>query len=123
LLNVQGNELSRTGYNEVIIATHSGLTLTDADPNQVYKFVEQEGQIVVEPPPISPFAANLGDISRTFSDIPRAIGRYANEHIEEALRRGSREEIEELANTIVGPGFYRFRLLEKLTQLEEENDI
>jgi hypothetical protein len=120
LLNVKSDELSRTGYNEVLIATHSGLTLTDADPSQVYKFVEQEGSIVVEQPPISPFAASLGDISRTFSEIPRAIGNYSKEHIERALESGSRDEVERLANTIVGPGFYRFQLLNKLAQLEEE---
>jgi hypothetical protein len=122
LLNVPGNELSRTGYNEVFIATHSGLTLTDADPRQVYTFMEREEKIVVEPPPISPFAANLGDISRTFSDIPRAIGNYSNERIEDALERGSRSDVEQLANDIVGPGFYRFQLLNKLMQLEEENN-
>ncbi|HZU70493.1 MAG TPA: hypothetical protein VFA09_24690 [Ktedonobacteraceae bacterium] len=120
LINSQSGEQSDRIRNEVLIATHSGLTLTDADPRQVYKFVEREGKIFVEPPPISPFAANLGDISRTFSETERAIGNYANERIEEALRAGSREEIVQLVDEVVGPGFYRFRLLNKLEQLEEE---
>ncbi len=121
LINHHRSESSSHVRNEVIIATHSGLTLTDADPRQVYKFVERDRKILVEPPPISPFAANLGDISRTFSETERAIGNYANDRIEEALGTGSREEIERLVDEVVGPGFSRFRLLNKLMQLEEEN--
>ena len=123
LINPQSSEASVYSRNEVIIATHSGLTLTDADPRQVYKFVDREGKIFVEPPPISPFAANLGDISRTFSETERAIGNYANERIEEALQTGSREEIERLVDEVVGPGFSRFRLLSKLSSSRSRRGI
>jgi predicted ATPase len=115
--------------NEVIIATHSGLTLTDADPRQVYIFKEREpeepdngeptkGRIMVRKPYFSTFAANLQDVSSGLFETSISIGNYSKGRIEEALDRGSEKEIRQLLKT-VGPGFYRFRLREKLSQLKE----
>jgi hypothetical protein len=114
--------------NEVIIATHSDLTLTDADPQQVYIFAESEVElkdgskmkrIKVGNPAISPFAASRGDISNELFQTPAAIGTYSKELIENALSQGDKAEIERVLKA-VGPGFYRFRLRERLIQLEEK---
>jgi hypothetical protein len=128
LLELNSNDSSMDPRNEVIIATHSDLTLTDADPRQVYVFTEHEvhagggiaeRKISVERPHMSPFAANRGEISRVLFGTEGPIGTYSKEEIEKALAGNSKEEIERLLDT-VGPGFYRFRLRDKLVQLEEE---
>ena len=125
LLNIKSDD-STVGGNEVVIATHSDLTLTDADQQQVYIFHEEvsvrrgvtEKRISVSNPTISPFAASRGDISKGLFQTTNAIGTYAKELIESALTKGDKTEIEELLE-VVGTGFYRFRLRERLAQLEE----
>lgn len=116
--------------NEVIIATHSDLTLTDADPRQVYVFKEEPaeeagtspGRIVVGKPRFSTFAANLQDVSSGLFEKSASIGNYSKNRVESALDKGSEKQIRDLLKT-VGPGFYRFRLREKLTQLKEAADV
>lgn len=112
--------------NEVIIATHSDLTLSDADPQQVYIFAETEvplkdgntaKRVSISTPTVSPFAASRGDISKGLFQTSNSIGTYSKEKIESALSKGEKKEIEELLD-VVGTGFYRFRLREKLAQLE-----
>lgn len=129
LLEISSGNSPATCNNEVIIATHSDLTLTDADPQQVYIFAESElelkdgskmKRIRVGNPAISPFAASRGDISNELFQTPAAIGTYSKELIENALSQGDKAEIEKVLKA-VGPGFYRFRLRERLIQLEEES--
>lgn len=127
LLHIKSDGSTITTNNEVIIATHSDLTLTDADRVQVYVFAEtgvalKNGQtidrVVVSNPTISPFAASRGDISKSLFQTPTTIGTYSKERIDLALSKGDKKEIEKLLD-IVGTGFYRFRLTERLAQLEE----
>lgn len=111
--------------NEVIICTHSDLTLTDADPRQVYVFTEElaedggPSRIVVRKPRFSTFAANLQEVSNGLFEKSASIGAYSRNQVESALERGSEKAIRQLLKT-VGPGFYRFRLREKLSQLRED---
>lgn len=127
LLNIKSDGSTVTTNNEVIIATHSDLTLTDADREQVYVFAQtvvplKNGKTIervdVSNPTISPFAASRGDISKSLFQTPTTIGTYSKEKIDLALSTGDKEEIEKLLD-IVGTGFYRFRLRERLAQLEE----
>lgn len=123
-------EPNALGYqHEVIIATHSDLTLTDADPEQVYLFVidvstTHEGKnwsVRVEQPTISTFAANRAEISRLLFNTEGPIGTFSKTMIEKALEDGSRETIERLLDT-TGPGFYRFRLRDRLIELEDQEE-
>lgn len=128
LLNIKSEDATVGANNEVIIATHSDLTLSDADPQQVYIFAETEvhlkdggtteKRVSVSTPTVSPFAASRGDISKGLFQTSNAIGTYAKDKIDDALTKGDKAEIEKLLE-IVGTGFYRFRLRERLAQLEE----
>jgi predicted ATPase len=126
LLDIKTADSNETTNNEVIIATHSDLTLTDADRDQVYVFAGTEvplkngmtTRVTVSNPTISPFAASRGDISKSLFDTTTSIGTFSKDWIDSALSTGDKEEIEKLLE-IVGTGFYRFRLREKLAQLEE----
>jgi predicted ATPase len=129
LLDIRPDDSTVTGNNEVIIATHSDLTLTDADPQQVYIFAETEVQrrngttvkrIAISNPTISPFAASRGDVSKSLFQTSHAIGTYSKDKIDRALTEGDKAEIEKLLE-VVGTGFHRFRLRERLAQLEEKN--
>jgi predicted ATPase len=114
---------SSLSANEVIIATHSDLTLTDADPDQVYVFKVNDGNsIVVEHPDISPFAANRGSISQGLAGTDIPIGRLSKEIVEHVLREGDEKSVKRTLS-IVGPGFYRFRLRDRLVELERSPDI
>lgn len=126
-IRIKPDDSAITTKNEVIIATHSDLTLTDADPRQVYVFEETEvplkngntvERVSVSNPTISPFAAGRGDISKALFQTPNAIGTYSKDKIDRVLTGGTKEEIEKLLE-IVGTGFYRFRLRERLAQLAE----
>lgn len=126
ILSVDAQGAAPSHSHEVIIATHSDLTLTDADPDQVYVFSvkEEEGgeggrgtRIEVGRPPFSTFAANRGDISQGLFATPAPVGNYSRTLIEAALRGGDRAEVERLLDT-VGPGYYRFVLRDRLSQLE-----
>lgn len=117
---------SPAASHEILIATHSELMLTDADPSQVYLFKKSPvlgpgGRLVprirVGPPAISPFAAGRGEIAQGLFDLPSNIGVYASERVERALREGSKEDIKKLIAT-AGPGFHRFRLINRLAELE-----
>ncbi|MDT7808667.1 MAG: hypothetical protein QOJ70_2480 [Acidobacteriota bacterium] len=128
LLELSPEVPSASVNNEVIIATHSDLTLTDADPRQVYVFEYKEvpgtngspvRKVMVSPPAFSTFGANRGDVPRGLFQSPASTGAYSKDVIEAALVSGDKKEIETLLET-VGPGFNRFRLNEKLLQLREK---
>jgi hypothetical protein len=128
LLELSAEVPPATSNNEVIIATHSDLTLTDADPQQVYVFEykwvtptggEPSRKVTVSPPAFSTFAANRGDVPRGLFQSPASTGAYSKDRVETALASGNRKEIENLLEA-VGPGFHRFRLKEKLLQLSEK---
>jgi hypothetical protein len=128
LLELSPETPSASGNNEVVIATHSDLTLTDADPRQVYvfehKWVAGAGgeplrKVTVSPPAFPTFAANRGDVPRGLFQSPASTGAYSKGRVEAALGSGDSAEIEKLLEA-VGPGFHRFRLNEKLLQLQEQ---
>jgi hypothetical protein len=128
LLDLGSESPPASGRNEVIIATHSDLTLTDADPRQVYVFEYKDAaapdrnqvkKVSVSRPAFSTFAANRGDVPRGLFQAPASTGAYSKDLIEAALVSGSKKEIEHLLEA-VGPGFHRFRLKEKLMQMGEQ---
>ncbi|ALC52356.1 hypothetical protein CN899_21930 [Bacillus thuringiensis] len=104
--------------NEFIIATHSTLLLTDADPDQLYlleKLNEQGPRII--PLSISTFAANRAEISRRIFGTKHQIGQYSMRLLEEKFDLNNKDELEKLLQK-VGPGYYRYRLYNKLQEME-----
>jgi len=122
---LSNDPVSNTG-SEVIIATHASLTLTDADRRQVYIFKRDPAsqQIAVEQPGISLLAGDVGEISQVLFGLDEAIGKYADDWITSALTGGPRTtetQIEEISRLLryVAPGFTRFRLRDRLIELQE----
>lgn len=122
VLNVPDTADRAPQESDVVIATHSDLTLTDAAPAQVYLFswkrsIERGSKLVIESQAVSSFAANRSDIARNYFQTPDSVGSFARESIEEALRSEDPDLIRaQIENT--GQGFSRFRLLDKLEKLE-----
>ncbi len=106
---------------ELLIAKHSDITLTDADPKQVYLFStlgpRSKSEVSVGQPSISPFAANLSEISRVLFNTNGSTGKYSRALIERTLANGSIAELELLLHQ-VGPGFDRVRVRDRIFQLE-----
>ncbi|WP_454861684.1 AAA family ATPase [Peribacillus frigoritolerans] len=116
--------------NDFIIATHSTLLLTDADPSQLY-LLEKENKEVprIVPLSISTFAANRAEISQRIFGTKQPIGQYSMRLLEEKFERNNKSELVKLLDK-VGPGYYRYRVQNKLLDLEfiekekgENNDI
>ncbi|CAG7658923.1 AAA family ATPase [Paenibacillus allorhizosphaerae] len=109
-----------TTCNEFIMATHSTLLLTDADPDQLYlleRTKEHETRVVSME--ISTFAANRADISKRIFGVTSPIGKYSRRLITEKFASDKKDELLELAKK-VGPGYYRFRIHSQLEQLEQQ---
>lgn len=109
-------------HHEFIIATHSSLILTDADPEQLYHFVFEDGKVRIRDDDMSTFGANMGEISKKIFGTGISVGRHANDFLEEKIAK--EENPEKLEDIIVrtGPGYFRFRLLEKYFELESKNE-
>jgi hypothetical protein len=126
LLSAEPGDPPSTTRNEVIIATHSDLTLTDADPRQVYVFTREwsnasgraSQQISIQSPRISPFGGNRGEVSRMLFETDSSIGSFSRRKIEDVLVNGTREQVEQMLQEMAGPGFYRFKLRDRLRELE-----
>jgi hypothetical protein len=113
---------SRRGrcVSDMLIATHSDITLTDADPLQVYLFTvaEEDGRrkVRVHRTPVSTFAASRGEISLGLFGASTPIGSFASELVERVLAEETNPK--ELRRWLdrVGPGFQEFRIRDKLLQ-------
>lgn len=110
-------------HHEFIVATHSSLIITDADPDQLYHFVFEDGKVRIRDDDMSTFGANMGEISKKIFGTGISVGRHSNDFLEEKIAK--EENLERLEDIIVrtGPGYFRFRLLEKYFELESKNKI
>jgi energy-coupling factor transporter ATP-binding protein EcfA2 len=111
---------------QVVIATHSDITLSDADREAVRVFDSPEamkGQVLtVRKPPISPLGAERSGISASVFEAEPAIGKYVQEMvIEPSLRRRKPKEIRAAIDR-VGPGYQQFRLRQALREVENDAD-
>lgn len=113
--------------SDVIIATHSDLTLTDAAPTQVYLFAKDgpatstdASSVTVRSSVVSSFAAGRAEIAREYFKCPQVVGSFAQEIVDSLLKSTNPETIRSHIATM-GPGYSRFALMNRLAELEEEN--
>jgi energy-coupling factor transporter ATP-binding protein EcfA2 len=97
--------------NEVVIATHSELTLTDAGRDEVFLISNNE----IRGAPISTFAADREEITGSLVGADAATGVLSQRMIEEALESVNDDELRAMLDR-VGPGYQRFRLRYALRQ-------
>lgn len=115
------DEILADNSSQVVIATHSDLTLSDADRSDVFVFDMTYGEDVQVPhaPSISPFGADRSEITQQVFGADFAGGRRAIAIVDEAIESGDRSKLAEVLGRI-GPGFQEFRL-RYVTQKEEED--
>ncbi|HYG58171.1 MAG TPA: hypothetical protein VD902_08950 [Symbiobacteriaceae bacterium] len=58
----------------VLVATHSPVTLSDADRSQVYLFTEQDGSLSVETANAYTLGADISDLSAMLAQLPSTAG-------------------------------------------------
>jgi len=112
----------RSKAAQVMLATHSDLTLTDADRSDVYMLDAEpppDGTEVPREPPVSPFAADRGEITTHVFGAGQAIGRHAAEVVERALDSKDPTELHDALER-AGPGFYSFRLRYALHRQDDD---
>jgi len=107
---------------QVVIATHSDLTLSDADRSDVYLLAvdtpADEPEVPMEPA-VSPFAADRGEITTRVFGAGQTSGSHALGIVNDALARRDPEELRETLER-VGPGFHSFRLRYALQEDSED---
>lgn len=109
--------------HQFVVATHSELALTDAVAEEVQWFSVEDGEVVIEEPPVSTFAASRLELSQRLFDV-LPVGTFSAGEIDDALDDGEltdserRDRVCELLD-VAGPGPYRFLLREELYRLED----
>jgi len=100
--------------SEVILTTHSSITLTDAYAYEVIRLGYTGQQNV----PLT-FGTEPGEILQQVYGARADVGERALRKIEEAEVAGNREQLEELLKQM-GPGYQRFRVVSSLEEGGED---
>jgi predicted ATPase len=113
----------RGGRSQVVLATHSDLTLTDADRTDVFVFedLEAAGPMSPSAPSISPLGADRGEITQQVFGADLSSGRRSVELVQDALDRNDPTELEETLKRL-GPGFQRYRVRYALERERGDED-
>lgn len=108
--------------NDVMIATHSSITLTDVFNDEIILFEKENGSAKVVPIRSTTFGADPSEVMIRLFGVPDSIGERALEWLDKQLDRDwSQADIKELDKLIqrVGPGFHRSELRAILRRLQK----
>jgi predicted ATPase len=100
-----GGDPERDGH-QVVVATHSSLTLTDAEAALVQLFIRRSGRVEVVDSPVSTFGAAPGDLGQLLFGLEAPVGDFAERTLRAALVHDDVEELTRLAGAM-GPGYLR----------------
>jgi hypothetical protein len=108
------DDVLRSRANDVLIATHSSITLTDVFNDEIVLFDKQDGQTVAIDVRSNTFGADPSEVMIRLFGVPDGVGQRAMEWLEERIQEDywtldRRSELEDLIEH-VGPGFYRTEL-------------
>jgi hypothetical protein len=106
-----GGSSGMGGSSEVILTTHASITLSDAYPNEVILLGEQ-GQ---EPVPLT-LATEPDELLRSVFGADRSVGKRGQRKVLDAISMAENGDVEALRDLLneVGPGYYRFKIVEAL---------
>lgn len=107
--------------SELVLATHSDVVLTDADPAAVVHFAPAADDplaMTTYVAPIPTLAASREAIASRFFGVTGGVGRFGLDLASEALKL-DKDAIDQLL-PIVGPGLPRFRLERRRYELEDQ---
>lgn len=106
----------------ILLTTHSSIAVSDVPTSQVILLNKGEtGQTQVVDFRAPMFGADPSDIMINVFGTGRAGGVYSTRILRAALERGDPKELTELLE-IVGPGYWRFRIRDRLESLNAAPD-
>ena len=106
--------------HDIFIATHSAMLVTDAKEDEIHRLENLSSGIVHYPVPIKTYGANIIDIGRALFKIESDIGERVKNDIQQAMENNNKEKLEDLLHQ-VGPGEWRWKIRNKINQLEKAN--
>jgi predicted ATPase len=119
VMRALGDDRAQAGSaHQVVIATHSSLTLTDAEAALIQLFIRKDGKVSVMTAPISTFGAAPGDLGQLLFGLDAPVGNFAERTLRDALEHADRDELERLAGTM-GPGYLRLAVQGILGESDE----
>ncbi len=108
--------------NDVLIATHSSITLTDVFNDEIILFDKHEGRSVPVDVRSTTFGADPSEVMIRLFGVPDSMGERALEWLDAQLdRRWTTNDVTELEVLLerIGPGFHRAELRGILKRLKE----
>lgn len=101
--------------SDVVISTHSSITLSDVASKEVIRLRRDDGDSVLDPiqEGVQTFGAGPGELMTKVFGARASIGQYSREQLNDFLRRPwTVDNIEELEQLIrhIGPGYHRSEL-------------
>jgi len=117
IINIADKMLSGN-YNHVLVTTHSSIMLSDVTESQVTLLSKNQhgwSEVVIIRTPI--LAVDPSDIMVDWFETKKSVGAFATRYLSEALERGDRQELEKILSQ-VGPGYWRYRIQDRLEELD-----
>ncbi|MEN6413441.1 MAG: AAA family ATPase [Veillonellales bacterium] len=111
--------------NDVLISTHSSITLTDVFNDEIVLFDKIDGQVVPVEIRTNTFGADPSEVMIRLFGVPDSIGERALEWLDTQLdRKWTKKDIPELEEILkrVGPGFHRSELRGILKGLKKKEN-
>ncbi len=109
--------------NDVLIATHSSITLTDVFNDEIILFDKKDGQSVPREIRSTTFGADPSEVMIRLFGVPDSMGERALEWLDSQLERTwTTHDISELEKLLerIGPGFHRSELRALLSRLKSD---
>ena len=106
----------------MLLSTHSSIIVSDvAHPQLVLLVKDGEGHTQIVDIQTPTLGGDPSDIVVNILGAPRAGGELNAEKLTAALERGERQELEALLK-YVSPGYWRFRIRNRLESLDASSD-
>jgi hypothetical protein len=100
-------------HSHVLITSHATILISDAFSDEVILFTRSGPRRVIRT-----LGAEPGELTEALFD-EQGIGQRAVSRIQRVLETGSQKELKEMLEK-VGPGYYRFALVEKLHDVPQD---
>lgn len=111
--------------NDVLIATHSSITLTDVFNDEIILFQKRDGEAKPVELRSTTFGADPSEVMIRLFGVPDSMGQRALEWLDGQLdREWTHNELAELEKLLkrLGPGFHRSELRGVLRKLQTQED-
>lgn len=108
--------------NHLLITTHSSILLSDVTDDQItVMFKNEDGISQHRRPGVKTFGADPSEIMTVLFQTEIPSGRLSTESLTVAVTDGNKETVEGYLQT-VGPGMWRFRLKQRLGEIDASSD-